>query len=146
MLRRFFAAPIDNYIDDDTIVEPDCSACPRSCLASPRPGRLYPRSAQASLWDFSEELSMANWSPEKSSAWSQVIDSIGMMIDFSSLHIDGIVKASIKPSIFAKVHNDMVACLISGQINPKLASEIGKFRWVACLSRENWNRSYPTSH
>ena len=28
MLRRFFAAPIDNYIDDDTIVEPDFSAGP----------------------------------------------------------------------------------------------------------------------
>ena len=136
MLRRFFAAPIDNYIDDDTIVEPDFSAGPRSCLASPRPGRLYPRSAQASLWDFSEDLGMANWSPEKSSAWSQVIDPIGMMIHFSSLHIDGIVKASIKPSTCAKVHNDVVACLNSGQINPKLASKIvGKFRWVACLGK-----------
>ena len=84
MLRRFFAAPMDHYIDDGIIIEPDLSAGPRSLLASPCPGRIYPRSAQARLWDFSEDLGAANWSPQKSSKWQQIIDPIGMVIDFSS--------------------------------------------------------------
>jgi hypothetical protein len=59
-----------------------------------------------------------------------------MVIDFSTLHNDGLIRASIKPSTCAKVHDDVIACLASGRINPKLASKIvGKFRWVACLGR-----------
>jgi hypothetical protein len=136
MARRFFAAPIDHYIDDVTAIEPDFAAGPRTHVVPPRPGREFPRSSQAMLWDFCEDLHLADWSSSKSVSWRPVVDPIGMVTDFSSLHNDGLIRVSIKPSTCAKVHDEVVACLSSGRINPKLASKIvGKFRWVACLGK-----------
>ena len=135
-LIRFFAVPIGTYIDDATIVEPDFAAGPLVRHSSALPGRERPRSGQAALWDLCDDLEIAELSPGKVSAWSEIMDPIGIEYDFSAASLTGDVMARVKPSTAATL-----AEFISGKTavgNLTAADDIsiaGKFRWVACLGQ-----------
>ena len=131
-MRRLLACPVESYVDDFCTAEPDFARGPAS--QDPRPGRTFPGSSQAMLWEVYELLGFRPLAVHKSNLWSTVLESCGIVTDFQGLVSRDEILLSVKPSTKAKAVALVDDALSLDSLSPAYAGSLyGKLRWVLCL-------------
>jgi len=135
--RRFLGAILDHYLDDISGVEPEWARGDRQAAFGPcLPGREFPTSSQAMLWELVALTGAATLAPAKSASWSSLLTCTGITFDFKRAHLSGEVSLRVKDSTRVKLLNLVDNCIVSGCVTANEAgSLVGKFRWVVCLGR-----------
>ena len=135
--RRFLGAILDHYLDDIPGVEPEWARGDRQAAFGPcLPGREFPTSSQAMLWELVALTGAATLAPAKSASWSSLLTCTGITFDFRRAHLSGEVSLRVKDFTRVKLLNLVDNCIASGCVTANEAcSLVGKFRWVVCLGK-----------
>jgi hypothetical protein len=135
-LRRFLMVPVDSYVDDYQVSEPDFARGLEDPAAPPGPVR-FPDSGKSMLWAAYELFGFRPLAVAKSVAWSSgPRPFVGVTTDFSLMLSQGAILLNIKESTRTKASAMTQEALSSGKLDPQQAASLyGKLRWVFCLGR-----------
>lgn len=129
-LRRFLWVPVDSYVDDYQVAEPDFSRGPEAPAAGCH--LRHPLSGQAMLWAAYALFGMRPLRLDKSTPWSSgPCPFVGVTTDFRQMISHGVILVNIKPSTREKSLILVEQALSSGTLVPQTAATLfGKLRWV----------------
>jgi hypothetical protein len=128
--------PVESYVDDYQVSEPDFARGPEDLTAPYGPAR-FPASGQSMLWAAHGLFGFRPLTEEKSVPWSSgPCPFVGVTTDFTQMFSHGVILLNIKETTRAKALLLTQSALTTGKIDQQQAAALyGKLRWVFCLGR-----------